>query len=44
MQLTVQKFTVDNKNKSATLQIHIDTKICPVMDYFEIFLTKNDNV
>jgi metal-dependent HD superfamily phosphatase/phosphodiesterase len=32
--------TVDNENKSATLQIHIDTKICPVMDYFEIFLTR----
>ncbi len=32
--------TVDNKKKSATLQIHIDTKICPVMDYFEIFLTR----
>lgn len=32
--------TVDNNDKSATLQIHIDTKICPVMDYFEIFLTR----
>lgn len=31
---------VDNTNKIATLQIHIDTKICPVMDYFEIFLTR----
>lgn len=32
--------SVDNENKSATLQLHIDTKICPVMDYFEIFLTR----
>ncbi len=32
--------TVDNSKKSATLQLHIDTKICPVMDYFEIFLTR----
>ncbi len=32
--------TVDSQNRSATLQIHIDTKICPVMDYFEIFLTR----
>jgi putative nucleotidyltransferase with HDIG domain len=32
--------TIDNVEKSATLQIHIDTKICPVMDYFEIFLTR----
>lgn len=31
---------IDSANKSATLEIHIDTKICPVMDYFEIFLTR----
>lgn len=32
--------SVDNENQSASLQLHIDTKICPVMDYFEIFLTR----
>ncbi|HEY5586266.1 MAG TPA: HDIG domain-containing metalloprotein [Ruminiclostridium sp.] len=32
--------SVNNGNKSATLQLHIDTKICPVMDYFEIFLAR----
>ena len=26
--------------KSAILELDIDTKICPVMDYFEIFLTR----
>ena len=31
---------VDNKDKTATLELHIDTKICPVMDYFEIFLIR----
>ena len=32
--------TVDNDNRTAELKLHIDTKICPVMDYFEIFLTR----
>ena len=32
--------TVDKENLSATLELCIDTKICPVMDYFEIFLTR----
>ncbi len=31
---------VDRHTKSATLSLHIDTDICPVMDYFEIFLTR----
>lgn len=31
---------INNNSKSAILEIHIDTKICPVMDYFEIFLTR----
>lgn len=31
---------VDRNSKTAVLQLHIDTKICPVMDYFEIFLTR----
>ena len=32
--------SIEKENKSATLDLHIDTKICPVMDYFEIFLTR----
>jgi len=32
--------SVDKKNKSAVLELNIDTKICPVMDYFEIFLAR----
>jgi uncharacterized protein len=32
--------TVDKEKSSATLELYIDTKICPVMDYFEIFLTR----
>lgn len=31
---------VDMENKLAILDLKIDTKICPVMDYFEIFLTR----
>lgn len=30
--------SIDKERKSALLNLHIDTKICPVMDYFEIFL------
>ena len=31
---------VDNEKKAAVLELHIDTGICPVMDYFEIFLAR----
>jgi uncharacterized protein len=31
---------VEKETKSAVLELDIDTKICPVMDYFEIFLTR----
>ncbi len=31
---------VDEKRKAVTLELTIDTKISPVMDYFEIFLTR----
>lgn len=34
------KIAVDKKNGTAMLELCIDTKICPVMDYFEIFLTR----
>ena len=32
--------TVDREAKTADLVLQIDTTICPVMDYFEIFLTR----
>lgn len=32
--------TVDKIAKTADLVLEIDTNICPVMDYFEIFLTR----
>jgi Uncharacterized conserved protein len=32
--------SVDKEKKRAELELHIDIKICPVMDYFEIFLTR----
>ncbi len=31
---------IERETKSAVLELDIDTKICPVMDYFEIFLTR----
>lgn len=31
---------VDSQEKTITLELDTDTKICPVMDYFEIFLTR----
>ncbi|RJQ06179.1 MAG: HD domain-containing protein [Bacillota bacterium] len=31
---------VDEKRKAVALELKIDTKISPVMDYFEIFLTR----
>lgn len=31
---------IEPDTKSAVLELEIDTKICPVMDYFEIFLTR----
>jgi len=34
------QLTVDNEQKIITLRIQIDTSICAVMDYFEIFLTR----
>ncbi len=32
--------TVDSDKKTADLVLKIDTEICPVMDYFEIFLVR----
>lgn len=34
------KIYIDNDNKAAILELTIDTKICPLMDYFEIFLVR----
>jgi uncharacterized protein len=34
------KISVDKEKSTAILELEIDTKICPVMDYFEIFLTR----
>lgn len=31
---------INNEERLAVLELHIDTKICPVMDYFEIFLAR----
>ncbi len=31
---------VDGKNRSVTMDLRIDTDICPVMEYFEIFLSR----
>jgi len=31
---------VDKEKKLVVLELQIDTKICPVMDYFEIFLVR----
>lgn len=31
---------VDGKASTATLELKIETEICPVMEYFEIFLTR----
>lgn len=31
---------IDKENKKAVLNIKIDTSICPVMEYFEIFLSR----
>jgi len=32
--------SVDKNERTAELRLEIDTSICPVMDYFEIFLTR----
>lgn len=32
--------SVDRQHKTAVLELNIDTKVSPVMDYFEIFLTR----
>lgn len=34
------QLNVDNSSKTVTLELSIDTAICPVMEYFEIFLAR----
>ena len=37
---TNTKLDLDKENRKVTLSINIDTKICPVLDYFEIFMDR----
>jgi hypothetical protein len=32
------KILIDREQRAVALELHIDTNICPMMDYFEIFL------
>ena len=34
------EFTINKETRKATLDLTIDTKICPVLDYFEIFMDR----
>lgn len=38
--VTDSKLIVDKENKKITLKITIDTEICPVLNYFEIFIDR----
>ena len=38
--VTNADFTIDKETRKATLDLTIDTKICPVLDYFEIFMDR----
>lgn len=38
--VTNADFTIDKDTRKATLDLTIDTKICPVLDYFEIFMDR----
>ena len=38
--VTNSEFKIDNENRIATLDLTIDTNICPVLDYFEIFMDR----
>lgn len=38
--VTNTKLELDAKNKKVILNINIDTEICPVLDYFEIFMDR----
>lgn len=38
--VTSAEFKIDKEKRIATLDLTIDTKICPVLDYFEIFMER----
>ena len=38
--VTNADFTIDKETRKAILDLTIDTKICPVLDYFEIFMDR----
>ena len=38
--VTNANFSLDKENRKITLDLTIDTKICPVLDYFEIFMDR----
>lgn len=38
--VTNADFTINKETKKAILELTIDTKICPVLDYFEIFMDR----
>ena len=38
--VTNADFTINKEIRKATLDLTIDTKICPVLDYFEIFMDR----
>lgn len=38
--VTHSSLEIDKENRRVTLDIKIDTKICPVLDYFEIFMDR----
>ena len=38
--VTNSEFTIDAVNRKVSLSLKIDTKICPVLDYFEIFMDR----
>ncbi len=38
--VTDAELIIDNETKKAILNLKIDTKLCPVLDYFEIFMAR----
>ena len=38
--VTEANLNIDNKERKVILDLKIDTKICPVLDYFEIFMDR----
>lgn len=38
--VTEANLNIDNKDRKVILDLTIDTKICPVLDYFEIFMDR----